>query len=130
MSVLVRSTRRRAALALVALLPAWSGRASLTAQVEATRQGVKVALEGADWPAGATVAFTVRGRPGAPEAFDLGTARVGSDGLLRATKRTACTTRDNVPADATVRLAARSADGAVAAETDVPAAAWRCLGPG
>jgi hypothetical protein len=130
MSVLVRCSRRRAALAFVALLPAGPALASLTAQVEATRQGVKVALEGTEWPAGATVAFTLRGRPGAPEAFDLGAVRVGNDGVLRATKRTACTTRDNVPTDGTVRIAARSADGTVSAETDVPAAAWRCLGPG
>ncbi|MCU0618154.1 MAG: hypothetical protein MUD17_13870 [Gemmatimonadaceae bacterium] len=130
MSVLVRRTHRRAALALVALLPAWPALASLTAQVEATRQGVKVALEGTEWPAGATVAFTLRGRPGAPDAFDLGTVRVGSDGVLRATKRTACTTRDPAPPNGTVRIAARSTDGTASAETDVPAAAWRCLGPG
>lgn len=130
MSVLVRTTRHRASLALVALIPAWQMLATLSAQVEATRQGVKLALDGTAWPAGATVSVTLRGRPGAADPFELGTVRTSADGVLHATLRTVCTTRDSVPADARVRIAARTADGAATAETTVPAAAWRCLAPG
>lgn len=100
---------------------------SLTAQAESTRQGVKLALLGDAWPAGSTVRFEVRGRPAAPEPFDLGTVRIGSDGQLRATKRTPCTTRDSAAARGSVRITARAVEGQATADAVVPADAWVCL---
>lgn len=114
-SVLVAAGRRATAAA-----------PGLTAQAERTAQGVKVAVQGTGWPAGATVQLSAATPPGAGQPADLGTVRADGDGALRATKRAACSTRDSTAARGTVTIAARTADGAARAEATVPASAWVC----
>ena len=132
---IARPVARRLAVLLPVLLVALAARRppepvpvapSLTASAEATPQGVKLVLEGQEWPAGGTVAFTLRGRPDAAEVFDLGTVRIGRDGHLRATKRTPCTTRDPQRATGRVRITARDTAANVSAEAELPAAVWVC----
>jgi hypothetical protein len=102
---------------------------TVSAEAEATPQGVKVAIRGSGWPARATLALRLTSPPGASEPLDLGSAVANTAGDFRATKLTRCTTADAAAGRRTLTLTVQTADGAASAETRLAAAPWVCAAP-
>jgi hypothetical protein len=101
---------------------------SLAVVGERTPQGAKLALRGAGWPARVSVALTASVPPAGSAPLDFGTTMTNASGEFRATKLSPCTTPDSAAAQrATVTFTARSADGALSADTKIVALPWACL---
>jgi hypothetical protein len=132
---------RAAAVGAVLLALAGAGRASgdrwpvgraapsVTADAEATPQGVKIALRGSGWPARASLALRVSAPPGTRDPLDLGTAVANAAGDFRATKLTRCSTSDPAGGRQSLTVTVRTADGTASAETTLSAAPWVCPAP-